>query len=100
MRLKDIAMPDIDDDMLVAYVDGELDAKGIAAVDAVLAADPTAREKVAALREGAALLRKAYEAPLHQPIPDRLSLQTTTLEFRGRLPLPRCSQTANRSQLS
>jgi len=44
---------------LMAYVDGELDAEAVREVEALLAADPEARQTVAEFRETAALLRAA-----------------------------------------
>lgn len=46
--------------LLVAYVDGELDESRRSQVEALLAADPNARETVRVYRETAQLLRAAY----------------------------------------
>ena len=62
----------IDEALLVAYVDGELDAAATRAVEARLVADPDARQCVRELRESAALLRGAFRDKPATPVPDRL----------------------------
>jgi surface antigen len=62
----------LNDETLVAYVDGQLDARGAAQVEAALAESAGARETVRQLREGAALLRAAFNEPMSEPIPDRV----------------------------
>ncbi len=52
------------EDMLSAYVDGELDAAAIAEVEQLLASDPLARRTVETYRETSALLRAAFAEPL------------------------------------
>lgn len=60
------------DETLVAYVDGQLDARETARVEAGLAESAEARETVRQLREGTALLRAAFNEPLSEPLPDRV----------------------------
>lgn len=60
------------DEILVAYLDGELDASTRAEVEAWLDGDAAARERVAGLAESAQLLRAAFDAVLHEPVPERL----------------------------
>lgn len=62
----------LDETTLVAYVDGELDAKTAREVEMALARDPRAQETVKALRESAAMVRAAFNDPLHQEVPSRL----------------------------
>lgn len=62
----------LDEETLLAYVDGQLDPARAAEVEARLAEDPEARETVRIFRESAALLRGRFDAPLHEPIPERL----------------------------
>ncbi|CCQ73344.1 RT0821/Lpp0805 family surface protein [Magnetospira sp. QH-2] len=62
----------LDDSLLVAYVDGELDSNTIREVEAALATDPEARQMVRALRESASMLQAAMNDPLHEAVPDRL----------------------------
>ncbi len=62
----------IDDEILVAYVDGQLDARETKRVEDALAGDPEARATVRGLREDAALLRAAFNAPLNEPVPARV----------------------------
>ncbi len=62
----------IDDETLVAYVDGELDQDAAREVEAAIAADPALAETVRALREGAATLRAAFAEPVRAEVPERL----------------------------
>ncbi len=62
----------LNDETLMAYVDGELDAATASEVEAALADDPTASETVALFRESARLARDAYADPLNADIPARL----------------------------
>jgi|GEM_PF-5875492 len=66
-------MTDTDDNTLVAYADGELDAESAREVERLLRKDTVARERVARLRESAALLRAALNKPIHESVPPRLS---------------------------
>jgi len=61
-----------DDATLMAYVDGELDETDVAAVDRAIAADPALARQVRVLRDTTAALRAAFNAPLHEPVPERL----------------------------
>ncbi len=61
-----------DDATLMAYVDGELDEAGVADMDRVIAADPALARHVHVLRDSTAVLRAAFNAPLHEPVPERL----------------------------
>src|SRR5689334_8438289 len=60
------------DERLIAYLDGELEAAERRDIEAWLASDPTAREKVAALAESANLVRLAFDEVMHEPLPERL----------------------------
>lgn len=61
-----------DDVMLMAYVDGEVDAGTAREIEAAIGNDPTLRARVALFRESASLTRGAFTEVLHEPIPDRL----------------------------
>lgn len=63
---------ELDDSILVAYVDGELDAEAARSVEAALAQDAEARRKVRDLSRSAGLLRGAFGAVLHDPVPENL----------------------------
>lgn len=68
----------ISDEILFAYVDGELDAGGRAAVESAMAADPEVARRVErqqALRRG---LRAAFDGVLEEPVPDRLTAAART----------------------
>jgi Putative zinc-finger len=69
-----------DEAMLVAYVDGELDAATARRLEAAIAEDPEARAQVRLLRESAAAARGAYDEILCAPVPGRL---TETLARRA-----------------
>ena len=58
--------------MLLAYVDGELDAAGVREVEALIATDPQARRTVEMYRETAALLRAACGEAAYAAEPARL----------------------------
>ena len=60
------------DDRLVAYLDGELEVAERREVEAWLAADPAARQRLTALAESAKLLRLAFDETIREPVPDRL----------------------------
>lgn len=65
-------MSKLDDETLLAYVDGQLDAQRTAEVEAHLARDPEARETVRVFRESAALLQGRFDGPSREPVPERL----------------------------
>jgi len=60
------------EDRLVAYLDGELEVAERREVEAWLAADPAARQRMTALAESAKLLRLAFDETIREPVPDRL----------------------------
>jgi anti-sigma factor RsiW len=60
------------DEALVAYLDDELDSAERHHVDAWLAAEPAARERLAALAQSAELVRGAFADIVDEPLPDRL----------------------------
>src|SRR5437016_12204578 len=60
------------DETLVAYLDGELDSAERQHVEAWLAADGTARDRLAGLAQSATLVRSAYADIINEPIPERL----------------------------
>jgi len=60
------------DDLLVAYLDGELEMAQRREVETWLDTDPAVRQRMAALAESAHLLRLALDEALHEPVPDRL----------------------------
>lgn len=65
-------MTRVDDVMLMAYVDGEVDAATARQIEHALAADPMLAARARMFRESAALLRGAYADVLHEEVPDRL----------------------------
>ena len=60
------------DERIFAYVDGELDAAGAAAVEAAMAADPAVADAVARARRLRAQLREAFDPMLGEPVPAHL----------------------------
>ncbi|MEE4378370.1 MAG: hypothetical protein V2J55_12805 [Candidatus Competibacteraceae bacterium] len=68
-------MTKLDDETLLAFADGELDSQQMELVATQLTNDPEARETLRIFQESAALVKDAFDQPLHEPVPDRL-LQT------------------------
>jgi hypothetical protein len=62
----------VTDEMLMAYVDGELDADARASVEAAVARDPELARRVARQQDLRRQLRAAFDGVLQEPIPDRL----------------------------
>lgn len=62
----------LDDETLLAYVDGELDSQRALQVRKLLENDQEARERVRIFRQSAMVLHGVFDAPLHEPVPDRL----------------------------
>ncbi|HEX5321615.1 MAG TPA: hypothetical protein VFW46_20825 [Stellaceae bacterium] len=65
-------MPMRNDETLIAYLDGELDSPARQDVDAWLAADAAARDRVVALAASASLVRSAFAEILNEEVPERL----------------------------
>jgi len=65
-------MPKHSDEMLVAYLDDELDGAERRHVDAWLEADPAVRDRLAGLAQSAELVRGAYADIVNEPVPARL----------------------------
>jgi anti-sigma factor RsiW len=65
-------MKEPDENTLVAYVDGELDAATAREVEQALESSPAARNTVAKLRSSAALVRAAFADAVHEPPPPGL----------------------------
>jgi anti-sigma factor RsiW len=60
------------DEALVAYLDGELDGAERRRVEEWLEADPTVRDRLAALAQSADLVRSAYADVANEKLPERL----------------------------
>jgi anti-sigma factor RsiW len=65
-------MTRVDDVMLMAYVDGEVDAATARQIERAIGADSALAERVRMFRESAAVLRGAFAESLHEKVPDRL----------------------------
>lgn len=61
-----------DDETLMAYVDGELDAVARTAIEVALAADPVLAKRVAQHRALRSRLHDAFDPVLEEPVPERL----------------------------
>jgi hypothetical protein len=61
-----------DDETLMAYADGELDATQRAQIDAAIAEDPGLARRVAEHRALRTRMASAFSKVLEQPVPDRL----------------------------
>ncbi len=62
----------MNDDMLMAYLDGELDGEAHAAVETALAADPALRDRLEAQRRLRDRLAAHYGPVADEPVPERL----------------------------
>jgi anti-sigma factor RsiW len=60
------------DEMLVAYLDGEVDETTAVEIEACLERDPELRARLQILTESATQIRDAFEEILREPVPDRL----------------------------
>jgi len=88
------------DELLVAYLDGELDESQRTKIEDWLKHDGAAREKVARLSETTTLLRAAFDEVLREEVPERLisaargadatgaAHEAEILPFRGRRAVP------------
>lgn len=65
--------PHISDEMLIAYLDGELDEAGMAAVDAAMGEDPGLVDRMEAHAALADRVRAAYAPVLDESVPSALS---------------------------
>jgi surface antigen len=66
-------MHNVSHDDLVRYLDGELDAEEARAVERALAVDASLRNTLRSLSEGTALLRAAFNEPVHGAVPQALA---------------------------
>ncbi|HTP38426.1 MAG TPA: hypothetical protein VMI92_02510 [Steroidobacteraceae bacterium] len=62
----------VDDELLMAFADGELDAEQGAAVERAVAADPALAARLAQHRKLQGSLRAAFDGVLSEPVPERL----------------------------
>ncbi|MGF1639984.1 MAG: hypothetical protein ACFCUO_03460 [Rhodospirillales bacterium] len=65
-------MTTLSDEALMAYHDGQLTSEEATAVEAALAGDPEARERLRRFAKADALVGRAFGSPLHQPVPEAL----------------------------
>ena len=68
----------ITDEILMAYVDEELDAPARAEVEQAIASDPELARRVARQRVLREKLRAAFDSVLSEPVPDRLTAAART----------------------
>jgi len=97
-------MPKRGDDRLIAYLDGEVETTERREIEAWLDADPTARERLAALAESANLVRLAFDEVLREPVPERLIVaargEKTSREPSGKIVLFKARQGAGQGAAS
>jgi len=97
-------MPKRGDDRLIAYLDGEVETTERREIEAWLDADPTARERLAALAESANLVRLAFDEVLREPVPERLIVaargEKTSREPSGKIVLFKARQGAGQAAAS
>ena len=65
-------MTRIDDVMVMAYVDGEVDAATAREIETRAAGDAALAQQIRAMRESSAMARAAFNEVLHEEVPDRL----------------------------
>lgn len=65
-------MTKLPDEILMAYVDGELDEKETNDVRKAIKADPKVQKRVEIFTDSAAMLQGVYDAPLHEAVPKKL----------------------------
>jgi hypothetical protein len=77
-------MKSISDEMIMAYVDGELTPEQATAVELALKNDPMLRKTVVLFSDTTAMLDGVYDAPLHENVPESLLkvLNSAPLESR------------------
>jgi len=78
-------MTRVDDVMLMAYVDGEVDTATARQIEHAIGADPTLAARAKTFRESASLLRGAYAEPMHEEVPDRLIAALKPLAGTGKV---------------
>ncbi len=66
------ATDEVSDELLFAYVDGELDAATAAQIDAAVAQDKSLAARVSQQRQLRELLHGNFDPVLREPVPDRL----------------------------
>lgn len=76
-------MMKLDETMMMAYVDGELDAEAAGEIEMALAREPEARKFVDQLRQNTAAVRAAFNDPMHEDIPSRLMAELAPAGHRG-----------------
>ncbi len=79
-------MVKLDDTVLLAYVDGELDTDEVQEIEAALAADEEARRTVELFRKSSALVRTAFDESVGEPVPERLRAPLLDPSPASRLP--------------
>jgi len=65
-------MTKLTDEILMAYVDGELDEKETNDVCKAIKADPKVQKRIEIFTDSAAMLQGVYDAPLHEAVPKRI----------------------------
>ena len=87
----------LDDAVLVAYVDGELDPRRRREVEQRLRADAEASDKVRLMQRSARALQGAYDEVFDRPVPERIleafeAARAETATTAGGRPQPRWRQ--------
>lgn len=76
-----------DDETLLAYVDGELDAHARAEFEAAIASDPALAARVAEQQRLRSALRATFDPVLVEPVPERLENAARGSNTAGRVPI-------------
>jgi len=81
----------IDDAMLLAYADGELDPETCRQMERQIARDPDTAERVAGFRQDASMLKAAFQHVLYQsPAPEAFAHTATTPSRMPHPVTPKC----------
>ena len=79
-------MTKLTDEILMAYVDGELEDKQAEDIRKAIETDSEALKRVEIFRDSSAMLQGVYDAPLQEPVPKRLI--DTVMSFKADKPAP------------
>ncbi len=79
-------MTKLTDEILMAYVDGELEDKQAGEIREAIKTDPEVLKRVDIFRDSSAMLQDIYDAPLKEAVPNRLV--KTVMNFKTDKPSP------------
>jgi hypothetical protein len=86
MPLQGDHMTKITDEILMAYVDGEVGSKEAKDIRKAMESDPEVLQRVEMFRESSAMLKGVYDEPMQERVAERLI--DTVDDFRSRISVP------------